>query len=82
MIDHERADRKSRLLRRALGGLALTSVLSSGGCLSSVRHDFLAVRAAAPSPTPAARTTLAEAEMSNVGPARPRTAMAGGDFDR
>lgn len=47
-----------------------------GGCLQSARHDFLALRANAPLPERGARTTLADALPSNVGPTVPPTALA------
>lgn len=62
--------------RRALLGAALVGAcVASGGCLQSARHDFLALRADAPSPRPGARTSLAEALPSNIGPTAPPTAL-------
>ena len=55
----------------------MCALLTLGGCLSSARDEFIALRADAPKPVRATGTTLAEAEMSNVGPTRPPAALVG-----
>lgn len=73
------SDRHPRHHAFLSAGLLALACLATGGCLSSARHDFLAIRADAPRPAapPQRGVTLAEAEMSNVGPARPPAALAG-----
>lgn len=77
MTDHVALQADATRHRAIVALAGACALLLVGGCLSSARHDFLMLRANAPKPERAPGTTLAEAEMSNVGPTRPPAALAG-----
>lgn len=77
MTNHERSQSIPARLRVPVATCGVCAALLLGGCLSSARHEYLMMRANAPKPERAPATTLAEAEMSNVGPTRPPAALAG-----
>jgi hypothetical protein len=77
MTDHVAVQAGPTRSRAIVAIAGVCALLLLGGCLSSARHDYLMMRANAPKPERALGTTLAEAEMSNVGPTRPPAALAG-----
>lgn len=77
MTDHSDVQADPTRSRAILAMMGACALMVLGGCLSSARHDYLMMRANAPKPERAPEMTLAEAEMSNVGPTRPPAALAG-----